>query len=414
MIPIAKPLLGEKEADAAREAVLSGWVAQGPRVKEFEEAFADYVGAKYACAVSSCTAALHMALLALGVRPGNTVITVSHSFIATANCIRHCGAEPLFVDIDPATYNIDADQVGKILAQDCIRRDGGLYYQDRERLMQGESPLRSYSGKDAGRVAAIMPVHQMGLPCDIQRIQALGRQYNIPVIEDAACAAGSAIRNQSDTAWERIGSPHADIACFSFHPRKVLTTGEGGMLTSNDPGLAAQFKLLRQHGMSVPDTVRHSASKVIIEEYLTTAYNYRMTDIQAAVGLVQLARLDDMVAERQRLAAEYKKLLAGIQGIRLLQPGKNIYHNWQSYPVRLDRAESCLPVMQKLLDAGIATRQGIMNSHAEAPYRAANWRLAQSDSARAASLLLPLYCGMEAEQQEQVASSLRQICKAIP
>lgn len=407
MIPVAKPFLGEEEAAAAREAIMSGWVAQGPRVKQFEEAFATYVGAQHACAVSSCTAALHLALLAVGVDPGDLVITVSHSFIATANSIRHCGAEPLFVDIEPATFNMDPVQLQRVLEDECVKENGNIYFRHIDRLKQGESPLCNFSSPNRpGRIAAVLPVHQMGLPCEIEHIAAIAKQYKLPVVEDAACAVGSSILGP-DKKWQKIGKPHGDIACFSFHPRKVLTTGEGGMLTTNNAELDKQFRLLRQHSMSVPDTVRHNASQVIVEEYIATGYNYRMTDIQAAVGLVQLGRLDAMVEERQELAGHYEELLGNIEGLTLLEPGPRIRHNWQSYPVRIRGVamEKQLPLMQSLLNEGISTRLGIMNAHREKPYSGAGWILTESEKAREETILLPFFNGLSHESQKIAARS---------
>ncbi len=268
MIPITKPMIGDEEIAAATKALQSGWVSQGPCVAEFEQAFAAYVGAEYACAVSSCTTALHLALLAVGVKPGDHVITVSHSFIATANSIRYCGAIPVFVDICPDTFNMNPALLESAICE---------------------------------RTKAILCVHQVGMPCDMPKILEIASRHGLPVIEDAACAIGSEIRIGND--WERIGKPHGDIACFSFHPRKVITTGEGGMLTTNNPAWDKHFRLLRQHCMSVPDTARHNASEVIFESYPEVGFNFRMTDIQAAIGCEQLKRLPQIVDKAQGIGS---------------------------------------------------------------------------------------------------------------
>ncbi|PMB41957.1 aminotransferase DegT, partial [Fischerella thermalis CCMEE 5319] len=325
-IPIAKPWMGESEAEAARRAIMSGWVTQGPEVAAFEQDFAAYVGAKYACAVSNCTTALHLALLAVGVQPGDEVITVSHSYIATANSIRYCGAIPVFVDIEPQTYNINP-----MLIEDSVS----------DRLRCGI----------AERTRAILIVHQMGMPCDLKAILDIARSHNLPVIEDAACAIGSEIL--WDGQWEKIGKPHGDIACFSFHPRKVITTGDGGMLTTNNPEWDKQFRLWRQHGMSVPDTVRHGAKQVIFESYPMLGYNYRMTDIQAAVGREQLKRLPEIVERRRYLAQRYQEMLADVPGLKLPTEPAWAKSNWQSYCVRLPQKSDQRQVMQTMLDAGI-------------------------------------------------------------
>ena len=280
MIPVAMPFLDEAEADAAYQAVLSGWVSQGPQVAAFEREFAASAGALHACAVSNCTTALHLSLLAVGVGPGDEVITGSHSFIATANSIRYCGATPVFVDIDPRTYNIDPQLVAEAVT---------------------------------GRTRAILAIHQMGMPCDLHALMAVASRHNVALIEDAACAVGSQI--WADGRWERIGKPHGKVACFSFHPRKVITTGEGGMLTTSNPECDSKFRLCRQHGMSIPDTVRHGSQQVIFEDYLVLGFNYRMTDIQAAVGRKQLERLPEIVSRRRALAARYDELLGDIEGL---------------------------------------------------------------------------------------------------
>jgi dTDP-4-amino-4,6-dideoxygalactose transaminase len=374
VIPIAIPVLEEEEADAARQVVLSGWVSQGPQVAAFEKEFAALVGAPFACAVSSCTAALHLALLALDVGPDDEVITPSHSFIATANCIRYCGATPVFVDVDPTTYNLDPDRVAEAITP---------------------------------RTRAILAVHQMGMPCDLKALIDLADKHGISLIEDAACAAGSQINING--RWDLIGRPHGQIACFSFHPRKVITTGEGGMLTTSDPDIDSKVRLWRQHSMSVTDTVRHGSQQVIFENYLDVGFNYRMTDIQAAIGRKQLVRLADLVARRRALVARYNDLLRDIEGLRLPLEMSWARSNWQSYCVQLPDRFDQMTVMQNLLDQGIATRRGIMCAHREAPYQNEEQRhdLRQSEFAQDRSILLPIYAQMTEDDLELVARSVR-------
>ena len=374
MIPIARPVLGEEEAAAARRAILSGWVTQGPEVAAFEREFAAAVGAPHACAVSSCTTALHLALLAAGVGPGDEVVTVSHSFIATANAIRYCGAVPVFVDVELETFNIDPALVEAAL-----------------------SP----------RTRALLLVHQLGMPCDLARLLPLARDRGLVVIEDAACAIGSEIEWRD--GWQRIGRPHGDLACFSFHPRKLLSTGDGGMVVTAEGAIDARLRLLRQHGMSVPDTVRHASAQVVFEEYPVVGFNYRMTDIQAAIGREQLRRLPEIVERRRTLAARYHAALADRPRVVVPHEPAWARSNWQTYAVRLRGADQ-RAVMQRMLDDGVATRRGVMNAHLEGAYPPGTWRaagpLTRGEEAQATAIVLPLFHQMTEAEQDRVVTSL--------
>jgi dTDP-4-amino-4,6-dideoxygalactose transaminase len=311
------------------------------------------------------------------VKAGDEVITVSHSFIATANAVRYCSAVPVFVDVDAQTFNIDPDLI---------------------------------EGAISERTRAVLCVHQLGMPCDLSRIVPTARRYNLRVIEDAACAIGSEI--EVDGEWQRIGRPHGDIACFSFHPRKVLSTGDGGMLTTADESLDRQFRSLRQHGMTISDVARHAASTVLFEEYPVVGFNYRMTDIQAAIGREQLKRLDQVVPVRRARAARYSAALTDAADI--LTPAEPAWarSNWQSYTVTLGSALRQRDLMQALLNAGIATRRPAMNAHREGAYASGGWRrgsasLERSEAVQDTALVLPLYHAMTDADQDRVIEELR-------
>jgi dTDP-4-amino-4,6-dideoxygalactose transaminase len=373
MIPITRPSIDDREVDAVAAVIRSGWLSQGEQVAAFEREFGAFVGAPFACAVSNCTTALHLALLACGVGPGDEVATVSHSFIATANVIQQCGAKPVFVDIEASGFNIDPAAAQRAVGP---------------------------------RTKAILCVHQMGMPCDLAALRMIADASGAPLIEDAACAAGSEILRNGE--WAPIGAPHGDIACFSFHPRKLITTGEGGMLTTRDESLDRRFRLLRQHGMSVPDTVRHGSARVVFEQYPVPGFNYRMTDLQAAIGRVQLARLPEIVARRRALAARYDQLISGVAGVIAPAEPEWARSNWQSYCVRVDPDLDQRRLMQAMLDRGVATRRGIMNAHSEPAYAGATapGALPHSEAARDCGIILPLFPDMRDEEQSEVVAAL--------
>lgn len=377
MIPVAKPLLGEAESEAVRQVLQSGWLTQGSQVAALEREFAAFVGAPYACAVSNCTSALHLALMAVGVRPGDEVVTVSHSFIAAANAIRSCGAEPSFVDIEPDGFNLDPAKLDAAVTT---------------------------------RTRAILCVHQLGMPCDLEAVLARGRAHVLPVIEDAACAVGSEIR--IGASWEKIGQPHGDVVCFSFHPRKVITTGEGGMLTTANPEWDRLFRLWRQHGMDAPDTVRHDSPAVIFESYPVEGFNYRMTDLQAAIGRCQLRRLPEIIERRRALADRYRVLFGSASPVGLPAEPAFARSNWQSYCVRLPEPADQRQVMQRLLDRGVASRRGVTCVHRERPYAGRSHPpLPVSEAAQDRCILLPLYPQMGEAEQASIVVAVEAACR---
>lgn len=369
-IPVAKPYLTKEEAKAAYETILTGWVTQGPRVEEFETKFAQYVGSKYAVAVSSCTAALHLSLIVAGIESGDEVICPSMSFIATANAIRYVQGRPVFAEVNPKTYNIDVKHIDSLITP---------------------------------KTKAILIVHQVGLPADIDAFRVLCRQHKLKLIEDAACAAGSIYKGK------KIGS-HSDLVCFSFHPRKVITTGDGGMITTSNRQYYERLKLLRQHGMSISDRVRHAARKVIFEDYTETGYNYRTTDIQAAVGIKQLEKLDWIVGERRKIARKYHDALADLDCLQLPSEMQDYVSNYQSYLLYLKKNApiSRDSLMQKMLDKNIATRRSIMTAHRTKAYQEyIKVSLPISEDVSDHSVIIPLYVPMTKAQVDYVVKAIR-------
>ncbi len=369
LVPVMRPWLGVEEQVAAAEAIASGWVAQGPRVAAFEQAVCEHLGAAHAVAVSSCTAALHLALVVLDMRPGDEVVVPSLSFIATANAVRYVGAEPVFADVDPVTQNLTPETIAAVL-----------------------SP----------HTRVVILVHQAGVPADIDAVRALCDPLGVTVVEDAACAIGSTYRGAAVGASD-------NLVTLSFHPRKVITTGEGGMLLARDGAIAARVRRLREHAMSVSAADRHAHGVPVLEQYLETGFNYRMTDVQAAIGVVQLGRLDEIVARRRALAEGYRARLGTVPGLAL--PGDPPWGttNYQSYVVTpteefpVSRDE----LMQRYLRAGISPRRGIMAAHLEPAYEGhPHVPLPATELLTRRSLVLPLFHEMTVEDQDRVADVL--------
>jgi perosamine synthetase len=368
-IPFSRPDFDDAEARAVAEVLASGWVSQGPRVSRFEELFAERVGARYGVAVTSCTTALHLAMILAGVGPGDEVICPSYSFIATANAVLYAGATPVFAEIDPFTWNIDCD--------DAMRRV-------------------------TSRTKAIIPVHQVGLAFDVDAVEPLARR-GITVIEDAACAIGSTYRGRHVG-----GSGYA--ACWSFHPRKTISMGEGGILTTDDAELAERAKRLRSFGASISDHVRHGAKGVVYEEYRELGYNYRMTDLQAAIGIEQLVKLDRLLARRKAVAARYDEAFGCLRGVQLPARPPYAEHAFQSYGIRLlpDCAANRNDLLRQLVSVGVSCRRGIPPIHLEPLYRdrAGVEPLPITEEVASRSLFLPIFASLADADQSRVIDAV--------
>ncbi|MET8522170.1 DegT/DnrJ/EryC1/StrS family aminotransferase [Nocardioides sp. NPDC004968] len=369
-VNVMQPWLGEEEVEAVAEVLRSGWVAQGPRVAEFERRFAASQHAAHAVATSSCTTALHLALVVAGVSPGDDVVVPSFSFIATANAAVYVGARPVFADVSPVTGNLTAETVREALTP---------------------------------RTTAVIVVDQGGVPVDLDAIREVCDPLDIMVIEDAACGAGSTYRGRP------VGAG-AEIAAWSFHPRKILTTGEGGMLTASRADLAERARRLREHAMSVSAADRHASLVSPPESYDEVGFNFRMTDLQAAVGLVQLSRLPEVVTRRRELAAVYAKSVAEIGGLRAVADPAWGTSNFQSfwievgYPYGLDREG----LLSALAEAGISARRGIMASHRQPAYASPSLSLPATEHLTDNTLILPLFHQISDSEQARVIDVLRQ------
>jgi dTDP-4-amino-4,6-dideoxygalactose transaminase len=369
-INVMQPWFGPEEVAAVGEVIASGWVAQGPRVAAFEEAFAQAMEVPYAVATTSCTTALHLAMVVAGVSADDEVVVPSFSFIATANAVTYVGARPVFADVDPATGNLTAQTVEAVLT---------------------------------GRTRAVVVVDQGGVPVDLDAIRAVTEPRGIVLIEDAACGAGS-------TYHGRPVGAGADVAAWSFHPRKIVTTGEGGMITTANPQWAQRARRLREHAMSVSAAARHASVLAPAEEYLEVGYNYRMTDLQAAVGLVQLAKLPQVVARRRQIAARYAEQLDVIPGLRVVTDPACGTCNFQSCWVEvgpqfgLDREG----LLARLAADEISARRGIMASHRQPAYAdVEHVPLPVTERLTDSTLILPVFHQMTEDQQDRVIASVR-------
>jgi dTDP-4-amino-4,6-dideoxygalactose transaminase len=368
MIPISRLSLGVAESAAAAEIIQSGWIAQGKRTEEFERLVADYVGSRHAIAVSSATTGIHLALIAAGVKPGDEVICPSYSFIATANAIVYANAIPVFVDIDRQTYNIEPSAIEAAITP---------------------------------RTTAILPVSQVGLAANLDEIKQIARKHGLIVVEDAAPSLGAKI-------GDRFVGSISDFTVFSFDARKILTTGEGGIITTNDDDAARRLRAMRAHSASASMLSRHTSSNVVLEHYPELGYNYKMTDIAAAIGVVQMGRVEEFVAERRRLASRYMELLADEDKIELPYEPTGYRHVFQSFTVRLRSNHSQLFVMQEMAKDAVATRR-VIACHLEGIYRRQqpDLFLPESEAACHRTLLLPMFVGLSESEQDLVVQSLR-------
>lgn len=396
-IPITKPYLGIEEEKAVKEVMDSGWLVQGERVKEFEKRIAEHEKVEFCCATTSCTTALQLAMLTEGMAKGMDVIVPSFTFVATVNAVVATGATPVIMDVDSRTFNLDISVVKKYIESNYINRNGKMIHKTSGSILWG-----------------IVPVHQFGLCADMDRINQISKQYNLHVIEDAACALGS-----------RIGDRHiggfGHTACISFHPRKSITTGEGGMILTNDRDVYERAVELRNHGSAVASDQRHQGKGYLLPAYLSSGFNYRMTDIQGAIGCEQVKKLDYILQRRQEIAHYYNVLLQDVSSrIKLPYVPQGYYHTYQSYVCQLEFRKEVIgaverrnKVMEQLEHRGIATRQGTHAVHKLDYYKNRfgfrDEDLPVANRCDLMSISLPVYVMISKEEQKAVAEALLEL-----
>jgi len=373
-IAFSRPFMDESEASAAAAVVRGHWIVGGSQLAEFERRFAEACGAKHAIGVSSWTTGAFLVLHAWGIGPGDEVIVPSLTFIASVNVIAHAGATPVFVDVDPLTWNIDPDDV---------------------------------ASKITRRTKVIMPIDQIGLPSDIDSINALAQEHGLRVLEDAACAFASRNRGRPLGAL-------AEATVFSLHARKVISTAEGGMIVTNDDAFAKRLRMLRHQGMSSSDYSRHGASPTVFESYPEIGYNFRITDIQSAIGIKQLDKLERILSERRRVAERYNDYLRSHPILAAPHVPEHMGHNWQTYQISLKvNSNRRNAIMDWLFERGVPTRRGVMASHLEPPYRGVGAKLPNTEAAAASTLQLPMHPGLTSAQQQFIIDKLDDLTNSL-
>jgi dTDP-4-amino-4,6-dideoxygalactose transaminase len=371
-IPLLKPWLDKKECSAVQEVILSGWVSLGSKVAEFENRVAEYVGGEHAVATNSATTSLHLALVVSGIKPGDEVIVPAHTCMATAHAICHSGGMPVFCDIHPDTFNMDPDHVEHLVKPSKTR--------------------------------ALMIVHQIGLPADLDRLMTIARKYDLAVIEDAATALGAKYKGRHLGGWN-------NPTCFSFHPRKMITTGEGGMMIINDEEKAQRARTLRSAGASISDLARHQAMGTLQQQYFEIGYNYRLTDIQAAIGLVQMDKISAMLQQRAEQAAFYNAALSELQEIQTPFVPDYAQPAWTSYCVKIRPSAKVDrdTLLERLATHNISTRKGIQPLYREPVFAPTHpdYNFSATENAAKTTLFLPIFPGLTIPEQEYITEKIK-------